>query len=137
MRKPKLSNILSQRKNCVKSVRKQYGNPDSHPFFSLLLNIYFPFSRWIATLRMSHMVVCGKGRMIYSAPSWSGSVDDLTIYTRPTYTHTHTHTHLCFILYVLYYRQYVTQTKEKKDTKHVVMDLSNSRVPFRAGEANT
>ena len=33
LRKPKSSNILSQRKNFVKSVRKQYANSDSHPFF--------------------------------------------------------------------------------------------------------
>ena len=33
VRKPKSSNIFSQRKNFVKSVRKQYGNPDSHAFF--------------------------------------------------------------------------------------------------------
>ena len=32
MRKPKSSNVLLRRKNFVKSVRKQYGNPDSHPF---------------------------------------------------------------------------------------------------------
>ena len=32
MKKPKSSNVLPQRNNFVKSVRKQYGNPDSHPF---------------------------------------------------------------------------------------------------------
>ena len=32
MRKPKSSNIIPQRKNFVKSVRKQYGNPDSRAF---------------------------------------------------------------------------------------------------------
>ena len=35
MRKPKSSNVLPQKKNFVKSVRKQYGNPDSHPFLPL------------------------------------------------------------------------------------------------------
>ena len=34
VRKPKSSNVLPQRKNFVKSVRKQYGNPDSHPFLT-------------------------------------------------------------------------------------------------------
>ena len=33
VRKPKSSNILFQRKNFVKSVRKQYGNPESHAFY--------------------------------------------------------------------------------------------------------
>ena len=33
VRKPKLSNVIPQRKNFVKSARKQYGNPDSHVFF--------------------------------------------------------------------------------------------------------
>ena len=43
--KPKSSNILSQRKNFVKSLRKQYGNPDSHafrkslPFYEFLLKL--------------------------------------------------------------------------------------------------
>ena len=37
MRKPKLRNILPQRKNYVKSVRKQYGNPDSHASFNLFV----------------------------------------------------------------------------------------------------
>ena len=32
VRKPKSSNVLPQRKNFVKSVRKQYENPDSHAF---------------------------------------------------------------------------------------------------------
>ena len=32
VRKPKSSNVLPQRNNFVTSVRKQYGNPDSHPF---------------------------------------------------------------------------------------------------------
>ena len=32
LRKPKSSNILPHRKNFVKSVMKQYGNSDSHPF---------------------------------------------------------------------------------------------------------
>ena len=31
-RKPKPSNVLPQRNNYVKSVRKQYGNPDSQLF---------------------------------------------------------------------------------------------------------
>ena len=35
VRKPKSSNIPSRKKNFVKSVRKQYGNPDSHVFFVL------------------------------------------------------------------------------------------------------
>ena len=32
VRKPKSSKILSQKRNFVKSVRKQYGNSDSHAF---------------------------------------------------------------------------------------------------------
>ena len=38
VRKPKLSNVLSQKKNFVKSVRKQYGNLDSHPFLLVFEN---------------------------------------------------------------------------------------------------
>ena len=45
VRKPKSSNILSQRKNFVKSVRKQYGNPDSHVFFKWILIVIINFSR--------------------------------------------------------------------------------------------
>ena len=42
MRKPKWSNVLRQRKNFVKSVRKQYRNPDSHPFsFCKNCNTFF------------------------------------------------------------------------------------------------
>ena len=37
VRKPKLSNVLPQKKYFVKSVRKQYGNLDSHVFFSTAL----------------------------------------------------------------------------------------------------
>ena len=33
VRKSKSSNIIPQRRNFVKSVKKQYGNPDSHVFF--------------------------------------------------------------------------------------------------------
>ena len=33
VRKPNSSNVLPQRNNFVKSVSKQYGNSDSHPFF--------------------------------------------------------------------------------------------------------
>ena len=33
VQKPKSSNVLSQKNNFVKSVRKQYENLDSHPFF--------------------------------------------------------------------------------------------------------
>ena len=36
VRKPKPHNILSRRKNFVKSVKNQYGNPDSHAFFEFL-----------------------------------------------------------------------------------------------------
>ena len=32
VKKPKSSNVLSQRKDFVKPVRKQYGNADSHAF---------------------------------------------------------------------------------------------------------
>ena len=32
-------NILPQWKNFVKSVRKQYGNPDPHAFFKLFITI--------------------------------------------------------------------------------------------------
>ena len=32
-------NKQSQRKNFVKSVRKQYGNPDSHAFYFVLIVI--------------------------------------------------------------------------------------------------
>ena len=39
VRKPKSSNTLSQRKNFVKSVRKQYGNPDSH-YFLITFNFF-------------------------------------------------------------------------------------------------
>ena len=39
MRKPKSSNILSQGKNFVRSMRKQYGNPDSHVFLFYIVNI--------------------------------------------------------------------------------------------------
>ena len=42
MRKPKISNVLPSRKNFVKSVRKQYENPDSHPFF-FVKNTNFDF----------------------------------------------------------------------------------------------
>ena len=35
LRKPKSSNMIPQRKNFVKLVRKQYGNPDEHVFFGL------------------------------------------------------------------------------------------------------
>ena len=37
VRKPKSSNVLPQKKNFVKSVRKQYGNLGSHPFFVIKL----------------------------------------------------------------------------------------------------
>ena len=33
MRKPKSSNVVPQRKNFVTSLRKRYGNSDSHHFF--------------------------------------------------------------------------------------------------------
>ena len=39
VRKPKSSNILPQKKNFVKSMMKQYSNPDLHAFF-YLLNYY-------------------------------------------------------------------------------------------------
>ena len=38
VRKPKSSNVLPQKKNFVKSVRKQYGNLDSHPFGYVILH---------------------------------------------------------------------------------------------------
>ena len=34
LRKPKLSDALSRRHNFMKSIKKQYGNPDSHAFFT-------------------------------------------------------------------------------------------------------
>ena len=34
------SSILSQRKNFVKAVRKQYGNPDSHAIFYIFSQIF-------------------------------------------------------------------------------------------------
>ena len=40
VRKPKSSNVLPQRNNFVKSVRKQYGNPDSHPFFNFTCTVW-------------------------------------------------------------------------------------------------
>ena len=44
MRKPKSRKIFSQRKNFVKSARKQYGNPDSHAFsfYSLKTLTFLP-----------------------------------------------------------------------------------------------
>ena len=43
MRKPKSSNVLPWRKNFGKSVRKQYGNPDSHPFLYYWSHTYIKF----------------------------------------------------------------------------------------------
>ena len=43
VRKPKSSNILLQRKNFVKSVRKRYGNSDSHAFTMLFGNYSYIF----------------------------------------------------------------------------------------------
>ena len=46
-RKPKSSIILNQRKNFVKSVRKQYGNPGLHAFFLLrTVKIKFKYSNF-------------------------------------------------------------------------------------------
>ena len=50
VRKPKSSNVLPRRKNFVKSVRKQYGNPDSHPFFLLAYRTYISLSEFIDEL---------------------------------------------------------------------------------------
>ena len=38
--KPKSSNVLPQRNDFVKSLRKQYGNPDSHPIFLIVAISY-------------------------------------------------------------------------------------------------
>ena len=37
VRKPKSSNIIFQRRNFVKLVRKQYGNPNSHVFLKIFI----------------------------------------------------------------------------------------------------
>ena len=51
VRKPKSSNILSQRKNFMKSVRKQYGNPDSHaihlPVITYIFHIRSVVAQWV------------------------------------------------------------------------------------------
>ena len=43
MRKPKLRNIFHLRKNFEKSVRKQYGSPDSHAFFKYAWKLNYEF----------------------------------------------------------------------------------------------
>ena len=45
VRKPTSSNILSQRKNFVKSVRKEYGNSYSHAFFASSLRKIFSWKK--------------------------------------------------------------------------------------------
>ena len=56
VRKPKSSNLLLQRYDCVKSVRKQYGNLDSHPFFlNPILKLFTLFmwcGVWISCLNI-------------------------------------------------------------------------------------
>ena len=47
VRQPKSSNVLPRRKNFVKTVRKQYGNPDSHPFFPYFICQFFRFNLFI------------------------------------------------------------------------------------------
>ena len=54
VRKPKSSNVLPWRNNFVNSVRKQYGNPDSHPFFLPLL-AQIQFSYYLVSIRVHLM----------------------------------------------------------------------------------
>ena len=66
-RKPKSSNLLPQRKNFVKSVGKQYGNPDSHPFFLSLTqtpNIFSKHLFW--TLHINLSILTWKYKFCFS-----------------------------------------------------------------------
>ena len=59
VRKPKSSNVLPQRKNFVKSVRKQYGNPDTHSFFKTFVSVFqkfFPFFFKIVVIKIIRFV---------------------------------------------------------------------------------
>ena len=57
VRKPKSSNALSQRNNFVKLVRKQYGNPDSHPFFKE--TFVYKQAKFVKKKKMKNKTNCG------------------------------------------------------------------------------
>ena len=67
----KSCNILPQRKNFVKSVRKQYGNPDSHAF-SLIVTSNFNISMYPRSF------ICEEARIKqYTFSSWKKELREI------------------------------------------------------------
>ena len=67
VRKPKSSNVLRQSNNFVKSVGKQYGNPDSYPLKFFFIYYCFSLIQWslVKEFRLKVVTAASFSSMLY------------------------------------------------------------------------